>query len=135
MEDITSKITEILNNPDIMDRIKDLANGIKPQEKKEELEEKNSEIPENQELSPDILSAVMKIAPLLSSIENDDKYANFLKSLRPLLSESRQKKLDESSKLIKIFKILPILKNSGIIWGIRWTDTHHRKLGKCTGKP
>lgn len=115
MEDITSKITEILNNPDIMDQIKDLANGIKPQEKKEELEEKNSEIPENQELSPDILSAVMKIAPLLSSIENDDKYANFLKSLRPLLSESRQKKLDESSKLIKIFKILPILKNSGII--------------------
>ena len=59
---------------------------------------------------------LMKIAPIISAINKDnDKYSSFLSSLRPLLSEKRQKKLDDSFKIIKLIKIFPILKNNGVI--------------------
>lgn len=122
MEDFTSKITEILNNPDIMKQIKDIAGGNPAENtennQKQKIDDQNIDKDMNQEqdgLSPDMLSTVMKLAPLLSSINTDDKYSSFLRSLRPLLSETRQKKLDESEKIIKLIKIFPILKSNGII--------------------
>lgn len=122
MEDFTSKITEILNNPDIMKQIKDIAGGTPAENtennQKQKIDDQNIDKDMNQEqdgLSPDMLSTVMKLAPLLSSINTDDKYSSFLRSLRPLLSETRQKKLDESEKIIKLIKIFPILKSNGII--------------------
>lgn len=122
MEDFASKITEILNNPDIMKQIKSIAgeNPVEntPIEKNPKSTAQNTDenvIPEQDGLSTDMLSTIMKLAPLISSINSDDKYSSFLRSLRPLLSETRQKKLDESAKIIKLIKIFPILKNNGII--------------------
>ena len=117
MEDIASKLTEILNNPEIMKQIKNLT-GVdeekdaiqKPKEKKENIDDFGMD-----SLSPDMINTVMKLAPILSSMNNEDKYTSFLQSLRPLLSKSRQKKLDESSKFIKFIQIFPILKKTGLI--------------------
>lgn len=130
MEELASKITELLNDPDILRQIKNLTGKSSEENadenKKEEQNEKQKEKLHNTNeikgdllngISPDMLNMLIKLAPLISSVNNDDKYASFLQSLRPLLSKPRQKKLDESSKLIKLIKILPILKNNGIIWG------------------
>ena len=43
-----------------------------------------------------------------------DKNTKFLGALRPLLSEKRQKKLDESMKMMQMMKVLPLLKDQGI---------------------
>ena len=131
MEDISSKITELLNNPEVINKIKSFVNNSSANkdetenegEKKEGRAEKAVKKEESgsfpfalEGVSPDVLNMLMKIAPIISSINEDsDKYSSFLSSLRPLLSEKRQKKLDESFKIMKLIKIFPILKNNGII--------------------
>ncbi len=64
-----------------------------------------------EEFPAEMLQAFMKIAPLLSSIKKENKYTKFISSLRPLLSEPRKKKLDNSSKILQLMQLLPILKS------------------------
>ena len=61
------------------------------------------------------MQMMLKVMPILSSMKQEDKYTNFLRALRPLLSEARRKKLDSSSQILQIIKILPLLKNQGIL--------------------
>lgn len=68
--------------------------------------------------SPDtaqMAGMMMQIAPLLSSLKQDDNSSNLLTALRPFLSEPRRKKLDESSKMLQLMRLLPLLKDTGIL--------------------
>ena len=111
MEDLAGKITELLGNPEIMDKLKDFSGLSDPPSS--ETTDENSE--NNNEMPLDVIDTVMKIAPLLSSIKKEDKYTRFLKALRPLLSEQRRKKLDSSSQILQLVRLIPFLKNNGII--------------------
>ena len=122
MEDLAGKIAELLNDPNIMKQIQSLSGivgkdsekkTIDNTEKKEDTSEKKESVFSN--LSPEILSSVMKLAPLMNSVNTKDKYTDLLRALRPLLGPPRQKKLDEASKILKLLKFLPILKQQGIL--------------------
>ena len=69
-------------------------------------------------VSPEMLNTVMKIAPLLGSINQEDDNTRLLHALRPLLKSERQKKLDEALKIMRMLKFLPLLKEQGILPGI-----------------
>ncbi|MFR1215347.1 MAG: hypothetical protein ACLSCV_12170, partial [Acutalibacteraceae bacterium] len=69
-------------------------------------------------VSPEMLNTVMKIAPLLGSINQEDDNTRLLHALRPLLKSERQKKLDEAIKIMRMLKFLPLLKEQGILQGI-----------------
>ena len=56
----------------------------------------------------------MKIAPLLSTIRQEDKNTRLLRALRPMLGQERQRKLDEAEKMLQMLRILPLLKGTGI---------------------
>ncbi len=114
MEDLAGKITELLGNPEIMDKLKDFS-GLSDPTDTENPNKENENAGENFELPLDVIDTVMKIAPLLSSIKKEDKYTRFLKALRPLLSEQRRKKLDSSSQILQLVRLIPFLKNNGII--------------------
>lgn len=66
----------------------------------------------------DILQTVMKIAPLLSAFRQEDDNTRLLRALRPLLKEERQKKLDEAAKMLQMMRLLPLLKEQGILKGL-----------------
>lgn len=68
--------------------------------------------------SPEILNTIMKIAPLLGTLNQEDDNTRLLNALRPLLKSERQKKLDEAIKIMRMLKFLPILKEQGILQGI-----------------
>ncbi len=119
MEDLTEKIAEILSNPEMMNTIKNISGLLGSPSENESCDDKESP-PESEESSfsfpPEMMQMILKLMPILSSLNNeDDKYTRFLEALRPLLSEKKRKKLDESSKIFKIIRILPILKNQGIL--------------------
>ena len=83
-------------------------------------DEKNEESSNNNLLplpsfSPEMMQMVLKLMPVLSSVKKDDKYTQFIKALRPLLSESKRKKLDSSAQLLQVIRILPILRSQGIL--------------------
>ncbi len=124
MENLTEKIADILSDPEMMNTIKGLSGllGSSESENSDESdrseEKKSSEDSTLNEESPfpfELMQMMLKVMPILSSMKKEDKYTNFLNALRPLLSEPRRKKLDSSSQILQLVKILPLLKNQGIL--------------------
>ncbi len=64
------------------------------------------------------LGALMRFAPLLSAAAQEDDAARLLKALRPLLSAERQRKLDEAQKVLRMMRLLPLLRESGLLRGL-----------------
>ncbi len=129
MEDFAGKITEILNNPELMQQIKSFAGipssettqqNTEPSKKNYSQKTKQKSHTEHHKeessmnFPPEMLQTFLKLAPILSSLKKEDKYTRFIKALKPLLSESKQQKLDKSSQILQIIKILPLLKDKGI---------------------
>ena len=69
-------------------------------------------------LDANLLGALTKLVPMLSSVQREDDTTRLLHALRPLLSEPRQKKLDEAMKLLRMMRMLPMLKNTGLLGGL-----------------
>lgn len=58
------------------------------------------------------IETILKIKSIMEKLnQKDDPRSNLLYSLKPYLRESRQKKLDEYSNLLKIVSISDIFKN------------------------
>lgn len=116
MDDIAAKLGELLNNPGSLDKIKSIAGMLGGA-----AAEQSSPGPSQPEqsgsplgLDTDTLQMITKIAPMLSGFRQEDDNTRFLRSLRPLLGEERQKKLDEAVKILQMMRMLPLLKSSGI---------------------
>lgn len=116
MDDLASKLSELLNSPGSLDKIKSLA-GLLGGAAQEQSSPEPS-VPEESSspfgLDTDALQMITKIAPLLSGFRQEDDSTRFLRALRPLLGEERQKKLDEAVKILQMMRMLPLLKTSGI---------------------
>ena len=148
MDDLAGKISEILNDPASMEKIKSLSSmlGISPEGAEAPQASPAQSRPQpqsqtsgsslnsllgslggsgglgslaglggDQAVNPEILQSVLKIAPLLSSIQQEDDNTRLLYALRPFLKPERQKKLDESANMMRMFKLIPLLKGSGIL--------------------
>lgn len=63
----------------------------------------------------DSLGMLMRIAPLLSAAGQEDDGARLLAALRPLLGEARRKRLDDAQRILKMLRLLPLLKQSGLM--------------------
>lgn len=102
MDDIAEKINSILSDPQSMEQIKNIAGMLGV----------TDGIPEKKPSTD--LSSLFSLMPLLNN-KSDDETICFLMALRPLLSENRQKKIDDISKVIRIIKLFPLLKSSGLL--------------------
>lgn len=65
-------------------------------------------------ISPEMLSSVTKLMPLFTSFSEEDETTILLNSLRPFLSPQRRKRLDDAGKMLKVMKILPKLRSTGL---------------------
>lgn len=55
---------------------------------------------------------------MLSAARQEDDRIRLLKALRPLLGEERQKKLDESIRILQLMRMLPMLRETGLLSGL-----------------
>lgn len=122
MDDLSSKISELLSDPQALEQIKGLGemlginNTSKASVHKEESSKSDNVLSSlSGSLSPQMLSMMTKVAPLLSDMNKEDDTTRLLFALRPFLSDERKKKLDEASKILKIMKLLPLVKDVGIL--------------------
>ncbi len=115
MEDFSEKIASVLNDPQSMAAIKEMAAGFMGSSKDDE--HPASTGPDISsfigDMSPDQISGLMKIMSALNSNSSDDR-TMLLTALRPHLSSKRQQKLDSAVKLLKLAKIMPAVTESGI---------------------
>ena len=107
MDDINEKLKSLLDDPQSMEKVRLMAESILG-------EEDNSESDSNDlGLDPMTLTKIAGVMKRLNS--GGDSRTALLSSLRPLLSEKRQKKVDTAIKLLRLIDILPYLKESGIL--------------------
>lgn len=113
MDNIQDKIAEIMADPEALKEVQNLGKmlGISGGD--------NSSPPEPEKEEPSIpdeaLSSIAKIAPLLSQVNREDDTTRLLSALRPFLSEEKCRKLDSAKKMIGLMRLLPVLKNEGIL--------------------
>lgn len=60
------------------------------------------------------IGTMAKAASLLSAAGSSDDNEKLLLALRPLLREENRSKLDTAVRLLKLFSLLPLLRESGL---------------------
>ncbi len=110
MDDLSSKLSEILSDPESMNRVKEMAESI--------LNKSPDPTPPKNDLSQlaDIgdITQIMGLVSRLQS-QNDDPRAALLSALKPHLSEAKQEKVDTAIKILRLLDLLPLIKESGIL--------------------
>ncbi len=65
------------------------------------------------DIDPKTMAAIASVMGKLGQ-SRDDERTRFISALKPLLSEKRRHRADEAIKIMQLFEILPLLKDSGI---------------------
>lgn len=65
------------------------------------------------DIDPKTMAAIASVMGKLGQ-SRDDERTRFIAALRPLLSEKRRHRADEALKIMQLFEILPLLKDSGL---------------------
>ncbi|MEG1027489.1 MAG: hypothetical protein RSE07_02265, partial [Oscillospiraceae bacterium] len=64
------------------------------------------------------MNTILNLQKVMSTLNTEDKNADLLMALKPHFSEERQKKVNQAISIMKIIKLLPIIKESGVLNGI-----------------
>ncbi len=112
MDDLSSKLAELLNDPDTMERVRSMAENL--------LGENNSPAPPaSVPALPDMLPGeelgkIMSIIGRLKSESNDSR-TQLLTALKPHLSEPKREKVDTAIKILRLLELLPLIKDTGLL--------------------
>ncbi len=112
MEDLSSILSGIMSDPAQMEKLKAMAGSLLGGQTTPQApaEPPASPLPD---VSPGEIAGLMKMANLLKS-NSADRRTGVLVSLRPYLSEHRQKRVDDAIKLLRLVSILPAIKDAGL---------------------
>lgn len=117
MDDLTEKLTSLLQDPKGMEQIKNIAQSFLQQNTPAQPAPAPS-APASAggglDISPDMLQTVAKLSSVFKTQNTEDDNIRFLLALKPLLSEERRARTDTAMKLMKMMKLLPALTESGI---------------------
>lgn len=110
MDDLSSKLSSILSDPDAMRDIAALASQLGVDASGVHTTEPPSPPPS---IPPqdDTAAQLMRLMPLIGSLKQEDDTTRLLEAMRPFLSEERQLKLDKAKRLIRVMKLMPMLKD------------------------
>lgn len=113
MDDLNEKLTRLLSSPDGMEKIQSVMaalGGTLPQEE--------TPPPPTTPTDPGVdLSALTKLLPLLGNMNADNEDTRLLSALRPYLHGQRAVRLEESMRLLRLMKLLPLLQEGGGVGG------------------
>jgi len=114
MDDLAGKLNEILHSPEGMQQVQELAGmlGLNASAPAPAAAAPPA-LPGLGGVSPELMNAVLRLAPLMQSVQQDDDTTRLLQALRPLLSEARQQRVDRAMQMVRMLRILPQLQESG----------------------
>jgi hypothetical protein len=126
MEQMTDRLNAILQDPDAMAKIQSLAasmfggasNEPAPVSTPMPAAPSVPAIPASDGFSPELLSMMTRLTPMLQNMRRETPDTRLLQALRPLLSPPRQKRLDDAMKLMQLMTLLPLLRNTGLLKGL-----------------
>ncbi len=115
MEDFAGKIQDFLSNPNALGQIQEVMATLGLQDG--EQPDLGGIFGDTTESAPteNLLRAAL---PLLGAGGGNNDSRALLLALRPFLSASRQKRIDEAAQIVKMLDLLPLLKQSGLLAGL-----------------
>ncbi len=105
MDDISEKITDLINSENGIEKIRQLAGGVL---------NGNTDGTQENPLENVDLTKIMGVIGALNSKRADSRSA-LLIALKPHLSERRQKKVDSAIKILRLIDVLPLITESGLL--------------------
>ncbi|MEG0615514.1 MAG: hypothetical protein RR540_07135 [Oscillospiraceae bacterium] len=145
MDDLMGKLQAMLSDEESMNQIKQLAGmlGVAPQEEPSPAPLTNSNRTSNNRKAPPQepnsapfsqpssensggdfggfgfdMGTLFQLQGLMKSVSANDKNADLLIALKPHLREEKQAKVDKAVKLLKLFALWTVVKESGLLKSI-----------------
>ena len=113
MDDLNEKLERLLSDPEGMAKIQSVMAALGGGEA--------APMPAPPPPSPGgggaDLSALTKLIPLLAGAGEDTQDTRLLAALKPYLHGERAKRLDESMRLLRLARLLPLLQEQGVLGG------------------
>ena len=91
------------------------SNAQSPPSQPEKKEGAQQSFPDLTSLGMPDLSQLSALVPVLQAFNQPDSRLDFINALKPLLSQERQQRADEALKLVRLFSVLPLLRERGIM--------------------
>lgn len=130
MENISDKISELINSPGGMEKIRAAASALLGSGGSEPETNQSASLPDLSALmspaageGPDlsgllsnasVMGSIMKIMNAMNSMKHDSRI-DLIRALKPYLSSERAKRADQAISFLKIAAILPLLKEEGLL--------------------
>lgn len=127
MDNIGDLLSSVLSDPDAMAKLRDTAKqfgidtdsllgdaGVNEASDVQTSQPTENSSPLNFGTNAEMLSAIAKITPLLSKLNEEDDMTRLIHALRPYLSGDRRKKADEADKIMAVMRLIPLLKNTNL---------------------
>lgn len=123
MDDLNEKITRLLGDPSSMAKIQSMMAALgggdtpvppeapPPAPTQAPPSEPTPSLP--LDALPD-LGMLTKLAPLMGAFSKEDDDTRLLQALRPYLHGEREQRLDDTMKMLRLTKLLPLLQEQGI---------------------
>ena len=109
MDDIMSRISELLSDEESVKQLSELAQMLVSEENAD-----NEDTAEQSDVQPD-LGAVLKLTSLVGAASNDSRNTDLLLALKPHLGADKQKRVDKAIKLMKLLAMWNIAKDRGLL--------------------
>lgn len=130
MDDLSAMLSQLLDDPQGMEKIKSLAGSLlggqadspafpsdgpppnpenRPGQDAAPSPSGDGPLP----ISPGEIQTIMKLVGAMKNNQDDDR-TRLLLSLKPHLSQERQQKVDQAIKLLKLIALLPLVRESGL---------------------
>ena len=136
MDDLASKLNQILNSEEGRSKLQTLASM---------LASSGSDSDQNSGSAPDLsslfgggngqnsgdtaeqksenplgnldINMLLKLQQAMSTLHTEDKNTELLRALKPHFSAERAKKVDDAIRIMHLIKLLPVIKDSGLFGG------------------
>ncbi len=112
MDDLNEKISRLLSDPNSMATLRAAMASLGTDTPAAETPPAPASSP--LDTLPD-LTMLKKIAPLMGAFGKEDDDTRLLQALRPYLHGDREQRLDETMRMLKLTKLLPLLQEQGIL--------------------
>ena len=113
MDDISKNLADLLNDPESLGRLREMAENILGGNSESPPKQESSESSIFGDIDPSQIENIISVMSRLKANQNDDR-SKLLLALKPHLSPPKREKVDTAIKLLKLIDLLPLLKDSGI---------------------
>lgn len=110
MPDMQDQINKILSDPEALKQVQSLAGQLGL----------NTNAPPAPKPEPaiaagtDLTGVMSTLAPVMSAASTDSETDALLNALKPFLSGEKARRLDSARRIIKLIRLIPLIKDSGL---------------------